>query len=68
MVPISTTLPMTASTMVTALGAELHAGKEGEKKISSGAGVSRPGYRDVMTWSAATEQVASGQCEQQGLS
>lgn len=41
MVPISTTLPMTASTMVTALGAELHAGKEGGEEISSGAGASQ---------------------------
>lgn len=34
MMPISTTLPITASTMVTALGAELQAGSEGEKIIS----------------------------------
>jgi len=40
MMPISTTLPITASTMVTALGAELHAGNEGKKEISSGASVS----------------------------
>lgn len=41
MMPISTTLPITASTMVTALGAELHAGNKEEKVISSGASVSR---------------------------
>lgn len=41
MMPISTTLPITASTMVTALGAELQAGSEGEKLISSGVSVSQ---------------------------
>lgn len=55
MVPISTTLPMTASTMVTALGAELHAGKEGEKK--SALGQVHPRSQDNRS---TAEQVALG--------
>lgn len=40
MMPTSTTLPITDSTIVRVLGAELHAGNEGEKVISSGVSVS----------------------------